>query len=401
MTADLTEFAAKNFVAPKKEPLPKDWQTAVEFDGSSGKAGVSREAELTGSDREKERTLLEEAGFDPESYMIAGTINYRKWMRYDFGWLHYYKFDIVRLSSAAQGLREMDIAELTKLIRKPRNLAPPVASDDCWAGIVSDWQIGKGEGDGTAGTITRVSDSIDLSVKRVKELRRIGRKMSNGALLGTGDLVEGTCGFYSNQPYLIDMNDREQTRVVMALLTYGIEELSPLFDDFLIATSLDNHGQKRQDGKIVTDLSDNKTAECYDNVYTAFQRDSRYTNLRWVIPNDETSVLVELGGVPVGLTHGDLFYGGGKLPQAKALEWWKGQDFGMQPLRGAKVLLSGHFHHYSCLTHGPRTHFQMPAMDPGSDWFRNSSGIDSPPGMLTLRFDNALRYGWADEAILL
>lgn len=415
----LVDYAI-NHAAPAKSDVPKDWRPSVEFKGDLGSATIEAPHELTGADADIERVLLLGAGCDPDRHMIRDGIHYRKYMRdvrtkYYKGkeipgtsdldpWMHYYKFDIVRLSAKASEFRQQTAAELAKFIRAPKRHSVPAGSDlDAFAVVFADWQVGKGERDGTQGTVTRVSDAIDLSVRRVKELRRIGRRMPVGSILSVGDLVEGTCGFYSNQSYLIDMNDREQSRVAGQLVTYGIEQLSPLFDDFLIATSLDNHGQKRNssDGKVTTDLSDNKTAEVFDNVYTAFQRDARYSNLRWVIPNDETSVLVELGGVPVGLTHGDLFYGGGKLPQMKAYEWWKSQDFGMQTLRGAKLLLSGHFHHNSEVTYGSRTHFQAPAMDPGSLWFANSSGMESPPGMLTLRLDGELVYGWADKAILL
>jgi hypothetical protein len=393
-------YRAENQAAPRMPDVPRDWQPTVESDGETSRAVIPRAQAFQEGDEDKERTLLKEAGFNPDRYMVAN-LKYRKWMRYDQEWLHYYRFDILPLSAAAAELRDLSVAELMKVIRKPKALKPVTDGDDAFVLVASDWQIGKGDGDGTPGTITRVSDGIDLGVKRVKELRKVGRRMPQGVFLGTGDLVEGTCGFYSNQPYLIDLNDRAQGNTTAALLEYGIEELSPLFDDFLIATTLDNHGQKRQDGKIVTDTSDNKTAEIYDHVRRAFVRDSRYTNLRWVIPNDETSILVEIGGVPVGASHGDLFYGGGKLPQAKALEWWKGQDFGMQPLRGAKILMSGHFHHFSAIMHGSRTHFQMPALDPGSKWFKDGSGYDSPPGTFTVRVGANLPYGWADIAVLL
>lgn len=395
----LAEFAA-NQVAPVNGELPKDYQFTVEWDGTRGHASIPRKQELSGSDIEKERQLLEEAGYDPDRYMIVGNVRYRKWMRYDQEWLHYYAFDIGPQTAAGSELRQMDVGELAKTLRRPKAVKVPTAGSGCFTVAAADWQVGKGEGGGSPEIARRVSDGIDQAALRVKELRRIGRTMPTGAFVGVGDLVEGACGFYSNQPYLIDLNDREQARVTSALLAYGIEELSPLFDDFLVATSLDNHGQKRQDGKIVTDLSDNKTAEVYDRVYEAFQRDGRYGNLRWVIPNDETSVLVELGGVPVGLAHGDLFSGGGKLAQAKALEWWKGQDFGMQPLRGAQVLMSGHFHHYSCIMHGKRTHFQMPANDGGSKWFKDGAGWDTPPGTFTVVYDSALPWGWTDEMIL-
>jgi predicted phosphodiesterase len=119
-----------------------------------------------------------------------------------------------------------------------------------------------------------------------------------------------------------------------------------------------------------------------------------------VIPQDELSLCVELGGVKVGLTHGHLFSSGGRLVQAKALEWWRGQVFGLQPVAEAQVLVSSHFHHFSVINHGARTHIQTPAMDPGSKWVANAWGTDSPAGVLTLRYDAEHPLGWADLHVL-
>jgi hypothetical protein len=86
--------------------------------------------------------------------------------------------------------------------------------------------------------------------------------------------------------------------------------------------------------------------------------------------------------------------------QKKAHEWWKNQEFGLQPVSGCQILLSGHFHHFSAVTYGRRTAIQAPAMDPGSQWFRFGSGEDTPAGLLTLRFDADQPLGYGDLEIL-
>ncbi|HEY9507585.1 MAG TPA: hypothetical protein VIQ27_16585, partial [Gemmatimonadales bacterium] len=141
-----------------------------------------------------------------------------------------------------------------------------------------------------------------------------------------------------------------------------------------------------------TNPGDNDDVAAFEAVREAFDR-AGTPGLEWVIPDEELSIQLELGGVKVGMTHGHMFRTGATA-QKKAVEWWKNQEFGLQPVAGSDVLLSGHFHHFSAVTYGCRTAIQAPAMDPGSQWFRFGSGEETPAGLLTLRFDRneALRY---------
>jgi predicted phosphodiesterase len=243
-----------------------------------------------------------------------------------------------------------------------------------------------------------VLESIDMAKQRVKDLRRIGRRMPTGALVGLGDLVEGCIGFYPAQQFNIDRTRREQGRITRELITHAIDELRPLFDEFKVATVAGNHGENRSDGKAFTNPGDNDDVAAFEAVREVFDR-SGVDGLEWIIPEEELSILVELGGVPVGMTHGHMFRKGA-TPQAKAIEWWKSQEFGLQPIQGARILLSGHFHHWSLVTVGRRTAMQAPANDPGSQWYRFGSGEDSPAGALTLRLDADMSLGYGDIEIL-
>lgn len=626
------------------EPPPKGWEPYSEHTGQIGSAIVK----LPRPDVTR-RDLLVAAGFNPDEWAIKGDIQVRRWMRTDQEWLYYNKFEVTA-GTETDDQRQGDIEALTAMIRGPRirRATPTPAGADAWLYVASDWQIGKGEGDGTKGTVDRVLASIEQAVTQVGNLRRIGRAMPTGCIAGTGDLGEGTCGFFcvaaetpvltddlrwipagdlrvgdglyaledepqarksrryqfanvthhqirelpsvrvtfsngdtmvctsehpflarpirgnggtaayrwvqakdlqahhevakqfdvwqfgrthdhgwlaglydgegyfspkaarsaphtlslhqmpgvvldrarellsrfgfafteskhpdsgvvnlriqggyaetlralgtlrperllnklgtptmwttsspsviavedagiqriaimgtsshtyfaggyavhnSNQPFVTDCNRREQNKITRSLLTYAIDELAPLFDEFIALSVAGNHGENRNDGRKATDDADNDDVAQMECVKEAYDKAGK-NNITWMIPHDEMSILAHLGGVPVGFTHGHLFTGGGKMAQAKALEWWKGQVFGLQAVAEAKLLISSHFHHFSVINHGSRSHLQSPAMDPGSRWVTNAWGSDSPAGVLTLRIDANEPMGFADLQVL-
>lgn len=374
------------------DKIPAGWQPYKEYTDQIGSAIVR----LPSPDASA-RDLLIGAGFSPDEWRISGPIQARKWMAYDGRWLHYFKFNVVAGESVESVQAHVD--DLVKAIRKRTKTTPRyTGASDAWVYVGTDWQIGKAEGaSGTDQTVDRVLESLDMAKQQIKDLRRIGRRMPHGALVGLGDIVEGCSGFYPNQPFLIDRNRRDQGRIARELVTHCIDELSPNFDVFTVATVGGNHGENRQDGKKVTDDADNDDVAAFEAVKEAFDRAGQYID--WVIPQDELSIALELGGVQLGLTHGHTFRKGSTV-QAKAHEWWKGQAFGLQAVANAQILLSGHFHHWSCVTYGSRTAMQAPANDPGSKWYRDSSGEDSPAGVLTMRLDAEHALGYDDLRIL-
>lgn len=379
------------------EKPPAGWEPYAEFTESIGSAIVKLPTPNSTA-----RDLLISAGFDPELWQIAGPINTRRWMRYDQEWLYYYKFDVVAGETPEAIDEHIDV--LTKRIRKRlrKNVLTVTDESDAFAYFMSDWQVGKAEGsDGTEQTIERVLQSIEMAGIRVKELRRLGRRMPTLLLAGLGDIGEGTCGFYPGQQFLIDRNRRDQAKISRELITTAIDHLAPMFEKTVVAAVGGNHGENRSPkGARITSDGDNDDCAYFEAVKEAFDR-AGHDYIEWFIMNDELSMAIDIGGVSLGLTHGHLFdRGRGSTPQQKAHEWWKSQDFGFQPLRGTSILVSAHFHHFSAISHGTRTHFQTPAMDPGSKWFRDARGEDSPPGVLTFRLDSENPLGWDDLRIL-
>lgn len=341
--------------------------------------------------------LLIGAGFAPDEWQISGPINTRKWMRYDGEWLYYYKFSVVAGESPEAVQEHVD--DLVKRIRRRKPVARTSGTEkDAWGLVCSDWQIGKAEsGIGTAQTVDRVVEMFDLAALEVKNLRRVGHAIPHGAMLGLGDILEGCHGNYPGQPFMVDRTRRDQGKITRELLTYGIETLSPLFDRFTLACVGGNHGEHRNDGKVVTDDSDNDDVAVFEAVKEAFDRGGQ--EFEWLIPYDELSMMVRLGGVDVGIAHGHKF-GKGSTPQQKAYEWFKGQDFGFGPVRGAQILLTAHFHHFLAHQAGQRWLYQAPAMDPGSKWHTDRTGEHSGPAGLAMRFDSDHPFGHDNVRLL-
>lgn len=378
--------------------IPKEWQPYSEQVGQIGSAVVH--LPRPGA---TERDLVIGAGFDPDEWRIVeGRVKTRKWMGYDQRWLYWYAFDVEQGESPESV--ELHVEELAKFIRR-RRPAPKIVApgDDGWVFNASDWQIGKKEGDdGTPQTVDRVLEAIDLAKLEIRNIRRAGFAIPTGVLAGVGDIGEGTCGFYPNQPFLIDANRRQQNKITRELLTHAIDELGPFFDLFKIKTVGGNHGENRDDGKKVTDDGDNDDVAQFEAVREAYDRAAAYggpANLEWQIPEDELSISDVIGGVHLGWTHGHLFRKGSTV-QAKAADWWRGQDFGFQEVRGTKILVSAHFHHFSAVSYGSRTHLQTPPMDPGSRWFRNTSGEETPAGVLSFRVSASEPLGFSHLQIL-
>ena len=106
--------------------------------------------------------------------------------------------------------------------------------------------------------------------------------------------------------------------------------------------------------------------------------------VQWTAPDEyDESVAVDINGTRVGLVHGNQFGPG------QAISWWEKQTFGAQAVATADVLVTGHYHSFGAGVAGrnPTTGRQRwwlaaPTLDNGSDWFRQTAGRDSDPGLL-------------------
>ena len=373
-------------------PAPKGWEPHVEITGNSGTA-VLRMPSATA----REEELLTESGFDTSEYRIKGDIGYRKWMRYDQEWLHYYKFDVERITEETPEERAADLNELIKkFAARPLKKQKVLSGDDVFLINLSDWQMGKN----SEHTAEGVRHAFTSARERLVELRRQGRALPTIALVGGGDLVEGCDGHYAMQTFTVDLDRRGQVKVVRRLIAEAIRYFAPVCYRLIVSGVGGNHGQNRKDGKAYTSFADNDDVAVLEMLQEVFEDRPGFEHVEFFIPDDELSICLDLGGVNVGFTHGHLASRGGSLPQAKQQEWWKGQFWSDTPVKDAQILITSHYHHLTISNYGQRTHIQNPAFDGGSKWWGDATGLNSPDGMLTLVIDRSHPLGWDDLKVL-
>jgi hypothetical protein len=154
-----------------------------------------------------------------------------------------------------------------------------------------------------------------------------------------------------------------------------VKAFAPLVDELVIPTVPGNHDEPHR--IVLTDPVDSWQIEVVSAVQDACAENPDLAHVQFRYPErDSLTLALDLNGTMVGFTHGH---------QARDLpKWWEGQATGRTPVGGCDVLISAHFHHYKVSQVGPRLWIQTPAMDGGSPWFRNTRGLESPTGIVSL-----------------
>lgn len=280
----------------------------------------------------------------------------------------------------------LDIEALTEEIRGhvPGSLAPPtVAGDGSFCVLVADWQIGKVDGDGLRGTLTRVRAMIDAVEARIAELRAGGRHLDELVVFCAGDMVEGCNGFYAMQTFSVELDRREQVKHARRLFRDALMRWAPLFRRVTVTGVGGNHGENRYDGKAYTSFSDNDDVALIEQVAEILDGRPGFEHVRFVLPTDHLAITVPVAGHVVGLTHGHLAKVTGSTPEAKIHRWYEQQAGGKLPIGDADLLLTGHYHSFALADWGGCTWLQGPTLDGGSRWFTDTTGRYARQGTLT------------------
>lgn len=383
-----------------KQKYPIGWQPHAEYDPKSNKGTlVSRGTQ----EQEPEfATLLLEWGFDPEEYEIVGNLQVRTWdMNMGGGetqqaW--YYKADIRKKIPSL----DTDYGQLLKEIKsyKPKT-APVKKGNTAFMYYVADWQMGKRDGEGSEGIVSKVLDSLTTANARLKELQKTGHKIDEVYVIGLGDIVENCnlSGWYSSQVWNTDLHLRDQITVARRLLWKIVKNFADQNYKVVLSGVTSNHGQNRS-GKqsLTTEELDNLDLQILEQVGD-LAYESTYKNIKVVVP-DSPHLLLEVKGYLMGFTHGHLTAGGG-TPAKKIENWWKGQMFGLNeagdnPVGFARCLIHGHYHHFTAVQQGGRTIMGVPAMSPSDD-FQTRTGYSTSMGVVTM---TVTKDGWDNLKIL-
>lgn len=297
------------------------------------------------------------------------------------------------------GAAGLDLAALTEAVRGWRPPMQPVyRPGDSVALVVSmaDWQLGKGEGDGTAGTLRRLAASLESILAHVDELRAKGYDLERVILANMGDHTENVAGSYASQTHTVDLNMRDQLTLAIETNLAWIKALVPLFPAATYAAALCNHGQlsRGQGRDNVTDDADNATGLIGDTLKTICAAHDGLKGIEWIVPRDEMITRVTAAGVNVPLSHGHKITG-------KEEDWLAKQSQYLTRVHRfiPDVWHTAHKHHAALTDFGPYTRIQATTTDPGSKWLLDSSGMYSRPGTTTFLVGAHLPGKWAEYRI--
>ena len=390
----------KHNEALAKEKYPTGWQPHAEYDPKTNKGTLVSRG--TKNQEPEFATLLSEWGFNPDEYEIVGNLQVRTWdMNMGEGqkeqaW--YYKADIRKKIPD----RDTDYAKLLKEIKsytvKKQNIAK---GDMAFMYYVADYQLGKRDGKGSEDIVNKVLASLDSANARLKELKKVGHQIDEVYVIGLGDIVENCnlSGWYSSQVWNVDLHLRDQVTVARRLLWRIVKNFADQNYNVILSGVTSNHGQNRS-GKqsLTTEELDNLDLQILEQVGDLVYA-SDYKNIKVVVP-DSPHLLLDVKGYLMGFTHGHLTAGGG-TPAKKIENWWKGQMFGLneageQPVGLAKMIVHGHYHHFTAVEQGGRTIMGVPAMSPSTD-FQTRTGYSTSTGVVTM---TVTKDGWDNLKIL-
>ena len=328
---------------------------------------------------------LAELGFDPKEFEIIEPFEVRTWTANmgagETEQFYYYKAKII--SKNPTNSKDFDYKNLLKEIKAYKGQPQKITGNSSFVVCLSDWQMGKRDGDGTQGIVKRIEQMIPDVTARIKDLKKNGVDLANLYVFGLGDIVEGCDGFYPMQEFSVEYDLRRQKMIARRLLIKAIKTWAPLFKNVVVACVPGNHGENRKNGKAFTSFGDNFDVSLFDEAQEILSENPAFKKIKFIIPENELWITLDISGTIVGLAHGHQFRTGGRYSHQKAVAWLSGQAFGMTDVGDSDILISGHFHHLFVVNEGKRTLMQCPSVDGGSEWFENMTGKTSYSGTLT------------------
>jgi len=339
--------------------------------------------------------IIRELGLDPDAWTVdeSQPVQVRTWDSGDRR-MYYYRATVVPVGNATD---VPDIEALIREVKKRKPGKPPAnpLQERALVVALADWQVGKADHGGVEALVERLLALKDAVSKRIRELAKAGKSVSHLYVIGMGDMVEGCGDHYAQQTYSVELDRRQQVKLVRRMLVEMLTEWSKLPVTIVVGAVPGNHGENRKNGKSFTTFEDNDDLATFEQAQEVLNA-AGFDGISWVIPDGDMTITLDVCGTTVAFAHGHQARGSG-IPIAKLRTWWKGKMAAMHPVGDAAVLVFGHYHHLQVLQDGPRTIFGCPSNDGGSRWFEEMGGPTTACGTLTFVCD---KDGWNDLAIL-
>ena len=354
---------------------PESWRPRMEIDESGGffVSTPRRAGEIP-----DQKDLLEEFDLNPNHWEIV-SVRKSKWQNHAGEWLEAHRVSLKPAQGIAQ--RDFDLENLIKEVSKwkPGKPEKNTSGELAFVFAPSDQQIGKKQGDeGTAQTVDRLLELTTLGVERLKDLRKIGRKIGTVVIPLPGDHVEGNVSQAGRLQGLAasDLGLTEQTRVARRVLMAQIKAFAPMADRVIVPVVNGNHDEVTR--QVSADPSDGWNVEVASSVQDACAENESLSHVEFRFPGKSHQTLaIEVCGTMLGIFHGHQ-------TGTNVMKYLQEQSAGQTPLGMCDIWISGHYHNFKCMDIGGRFWVQAPTTDPGSAWWRDRHGLESPPGILTM-----------------
>jgi len=337
-------------------------------------------------------------GMNPKDYEVDGaSVEMRAWDgnigEGEIKRFYYFKARLKRKTLLIAGVDLDDIIKAAKSAKTPKRSKTLPNERTYWL-HVTDLQAGQGDGLGVAGMVSKALQLADLAIQDLKDLEKSGKAAGSIFIPITGDLVEGIEGWYATQTFSVQLDRRDQVKLVRRLLTEFLITLEACGLPIHVAAVPGNHGENRQGGKAYTSYSDNDDLALVEQIAEAFSLAGK-TNVTFSLPQKERlSLTVEVQGYIVGLTHGHVARSAGSV-EAKILDWFKKMSATRDPIGDSEILFTGHYHHaiYKQLV-GNTEWVQGGALCDTSAWFSQSMGLVNDPVVMRGTITKAQKLEW-------
>jgi hypothetical protein len=270
--------------------------------------------------------------------------------------------------------------------------------------MVADPQLGK---PGTDDALANWTRGIEGHLDRIRNLIDSGYPIGDISLAFMGDEHEGAVGNYASQPYEVELNYSDQIVLDFDMRVWSIQQLLQAGLPISVASVPSNHGEHTRFGsnKALTSIYDNSSTMVARMVEKTFNGTDVQDQLAWFIATDRQDVNLELSGVKANFTHGHVSSGTGpKTGGVSSKNAIEKQILGRtKELVDTRLYVTAHYHHFNIIEDRGRTFFGCPALEAekSSQWFYDSAGVWSKPGMLGMVVGNAAGdRGWDELAVI-
>lgn len=378
---------------------PSEFTPCVTVEAGKSAVIVTKGAPVDGpeapdtSDQDK---IIRDNGLNPANWVVTSWRRATWQVQPSLEWLESFRCTLAPRGYGDAAVESVmpDLDDLHRAVQRVKRKTTPKPVDTGRVLVValSDLQVGKVDSrGGTSELLERVEvclAAFRLQVKKLKPARII--------LLDGGDLIEN---FEStgSQDRTNDLSLTEQIRVARRVMWMWIEAAAGLAAEVTFGSVGSNHCRVRRGKNSMGNPSDDFGVEINAQLADmASVNPDKYGHVSFHVPlpHDEGLLLPLPGGKGLGLVHGHQVSSIDKIPS-----WWSNQSFGRTAIGQADYLVTAHFHHIRLQSVGDgRIWLASATLDSGSSWFRNLSGTESDPGVVTFAVESD--GSWGNLAVL-